>query len=186
LVRRGLTLSAALLAPVLTQSTAQAALTATLVQATVRSALQLAAGQPLAGRVSAQVAALVEGGLKTMLSTKLKVATAVLLSVSVAAGAGAWSHQARAGKTGDATKPLKDSKERLASKEAAKPQSGRATPTAADDKDSIAYTGRVFDPDGKPIAGAKLYLTSAYHYLYRPSPSPERATTGPDGRFKFP
>src|SRR5262249_14980253 len=71
------------------------------------------------------------------------------------------------------------------SKEAAKPQSGRATPTAADDKDSIAYTGRVFDPDGKPIAGAKLYLTSAYHYLYRPSPSPERATTGPDGRFKF-
>src|SRR5439155_22493762 len=101
LVRRCLTFSAALFTPMLMQSTAQAALTVTLVQATVRSALQLAVGQPVAGLVSEQVAALVDGGLKTMLTTKLKVATALLLAVSVAAGAGALTRQALAGKTGD-------------------------------------------------------------------------------------
>ena len=178
LVRRGLTLSAALFTPMLMQSTAQAALTVTLVQATVRSALQLAVGQPVAGLVSEQVAALVDGGLKTMLTTKLKVATALLLAVSVAAGAGALTRQALAGKTGDppAEKSPKNSKEQPAPKEIAKPQG------AAGD---LVYSGRVLGPDGKPVAGAKLFVTLPWSYMQRPAPSPVRATTGTDGRFQF-
>jgi RNA polymerase sigma factor (sigma-70 family) len=75
LVRRGLTLSAALFAPMLVQNTAPAALAPGLVQATGRTALQLGAGKPLADLVSAPIAALVEGGLKIMFLTKLKLAT---------------------------------------------------------------------------------------------------------------
>src|SRR5439155_14268316 len=67
----------------------------------------------------------------------------------------------------------------------ANPQAAETKPPAADDKDSIAYSGRVLGPDGQPVGGAKLYLTRAYDYLWRPSPSPERASTGPDGGFKF-
>jgi hypothetical protein len=48
-------------------------------------------------------------------------------------------------------------------------------------KDAIEITGRVIDPDGKPVAGAKLYLrgnTSLEAPTY-----PVRATSGDDGRF---
>src|SRR5437762_1871982 len=94
LVRRGLTLSAALSSSMLTHNTAQATLAHGLVQATLRTALQIAAGRPMTGLVSAQVAALVKGGLKTMLVTKLKVMTAVLFAISVVGGAGVLARQA--------------------------------------------------------------------------------------------
>jgi len=65
------------------------------------------------------------------------------------------------------------------------PATTAATPPAADAKDSIAYAGRVLASDGRPIPGAKLHMTLAWGYPHHPSPSPEYATTGPDGRFKF-
>src|SRR5262249_12332842 len=40
-------------------------------------------------------------------------------------------------------------------------------------------------PDGRPVLGAKLYVSHAGRYLRQPSPLPEYATTGPDGRFAF-
>jgi hypothetical protein len=43
----------------------------------------------------------------------------------------------------------------------------------------------VVGPDGKPVPGAKLYLTPAIGYLYKPYPAPESAATGADGRFAF-
>jgi protocatechuate 3,4-dioxygenase beta subunit len=55
----------------------------------------------------------------------------------------------------------------------------------ADDKDSIAYGGVVLGLDGRPVAGAKLYMTTAWGYPHIPSPSPQYATTGRDGRFHF-
>jgi RNA polymerase sigma factor (sigma-70 family) len=193
LVRRGLTFSAALFAPMLTQTTVKAALAPGLIQATVRSALQLAAGQSMAGLVSAPVAALVEGGLKTMFVTKLKVATAVLLAVSVVTAAGALSHQALAGKPvaprATAAKPPEKTL-RVAGAERSeapdldsKPGLRRLSP--GHPRDELTYSGRVLGPDGKPVAGAKLYLTLDMGYLHEPSPSPEYATTGPDGRFTF-
>src|SRR5262249_25073786 len=66
-----------------------------------------------------------------------------------------------------------------------KPPAAQGKPPAARDKDSLAYSGRVLGPDGRPVAGAKLYLTVAMGYLRRPALSPECATTGPDGRFRF-
>src|SRR5207253_10975230 len=49
-------------------------------------------------------------------------------------------------------------------------------------KDSVTVRGRVLRPDGKPVAGAKLYLgyTGPKDKKY-----PVRATSGDDGRFTF-
>ena len=45
------------------------------------------------------------------------------------------------------------------------------------------YQGRVLDPDGKPFAGAAVYLVS--YGLKHPDNPPVRATSGADGRFRF-
>ena len=50
----------------------------------------------------------------------------------------------------------------------------------------VPVIGRVVDPDGRPVAGAKLYLTEPYDYFRQPQPpAAVRATTGKDGRFEF-
>ena len=49
----------------------------------------------------------------------------------------------------------------------------------------MPVAGRVIDPDGRPLAGAKLYLTEA-HDPDRSAPPPiVRATSGTEGRFSF-
>ena len=56
------------------------------------------------------------------------------------------------------------------------PQPG---PTSPDPPGKVTVRGRVLGPDGRPVPGAKLYLTPSIGYLKRPYPSPEYATTGP-------
>jgi beta-lactamase regulating signal transducer with metallopeptidase domain/protocatechuate 3,4-dioxygenase beta subunit len=60
----------------------------------------------------------------------------------------------------------------------------KAQPTSETETDVIVR-GRVLGPDGRPVSGAKLYLAPSMGYLNRPYPSPECATSGPDGRFRF-
>src|SRR5205085_7978844 len=52
------------------------------------------------------------------------------------------------------------------------------------DPESGNYRGRVLDPDGKPVAGAKLHLTTAVGPYYRPA-TVEVGTARSDGRFEF-
>jgi hypothetical protein len=104
----------------------------------------------------------------------VKAAAALLLAAGLVAGAAALAQRVTA--AGEAAKPP--------AAPGAKPPAAQALPPAADGKDSVAYGGRVLGPDGRPIAGAKLYLTRAI-WAWRPSPSPEYATSGPDGRFRF-
>jgi RNA polymerase sigma factor (sigma-70 family) len=88
LTRRGLALSAGLLATALSQSAAPA------VPPALTAATVSAAASPA---VAPQVAALTEGVLKAMLMSKCKIATAVLLAVGVVmggAGGFAWRMQA--------------------------------------------------------------------------------------------
>jgi RNA polymerase sigma factor (sigma-70 family) len=80
LSRRGVTLSVAALPAVLTQN-AVAGLSAPLVMSTVNAAALLAAGNAAAKATSAPVAALMEGVLRTMLYTKVKLVAAVLFGV---------------------------------------------------------------------------------------------------------
>src|SRR5439155_1257727 len=71
LTRRGLTLSAGAFAAFLASSTASATIRAQVLDSTLKACLQFGSAAAL---VSAPVAALVEEGLKVMLSTKLKIA----------------------------------------------------------------------------------------------------------------
>ena len=76
LTRRGVALSGGALAAALSRNVASAAMPAAVVDSTIRAASLFAAGQ---AAISTEVAALAEGVLKTMLLTKLKSVTAVLL-----------------------------------------------------------------------------------------------------------
>jgi RNA polymerase sigma factor (sigma-70 family) len=81
---RGLALPAAGLIALLTEEMVSAAVPTTLVHATVRAAACFAAGKTVAaGMVSANAVALAEGALTTMLTTKMKLAAALLLTVGL-------------------------------------------------------------------------------------------------------
>jgi RNA polymerase sigma factor (sigma-70 family) len=90
LARRGVTLSAALLAALLSEG----CVSASVVASTARAATLTTASQAAAvGLISTNVASLTEGVLRAMLMTKLKVASAVLLAVTLAAtGAGVLTY----------------------------------------------------------------------------------------------
>jgi RNA polymerase sigma factor (sigma-70 family) len=79
LARRGLAVPGGVLAAALSQNVASAGVPTSVVSSTIKAATLFAVGQT-AGVVSVKAAALTEGVLKTMLLTKLKTATAVLLS----------------------------------------------------------------------------------------------------------
>jgi RNA polymerase sigma factor (sigma-70 family) len=165
--RRGLALSAGLFATVLSANSVSAQVPPSLAASTLKAASLLAAGkEPVAGVVSAQVAALVQGASQTMFTSKAKIATALVLAVTVAAAAcGVVRHRAAAADPpaqGRADQP--------------KAQPGPKTEATAE------VRGRVLDPDGQPVAGARLYLAKAAPD--GPAASPQ-ATSGPDGRFRF-
>ena len=102
LARRGLTLSAALLVPSLTQATASAALTSTLCGSTVQAAMLVAAGKTAAA-LGAPAAVLAEGVLRSMCVTKLTMTAALVLVVGAAGtGAGFLAHRTFADPPGDA------------------------------------------------------------------------------------
>jgi RNA polymerase sigma factor (sigma-70 family) len=97
LTSRGVTLSAALLASLLTQNAASA-LPAPLLASTVTAALAIAAGKPLAGVVSVKVIGLVEGVLQMMWYSKVKMAMIALLAIALTGSGVGWvMHDALAG-----------------------------------------------------------------------------------------
>jgi RNA polymerase sigma factor (sigma-70 family) len=169
LTKNGLTLSTAGLATLLIASAAPAAAPAALAKAAVQAAVAFAAGQPAAALCSEQAASLVEGGLRTMFFSKVKTAAAVLLIAGLVVAAALAPRRTVADEAAPSPKP----------------PAVQAKSPAARDSDSIAYSGRVLGPDGRPVAGARLYVTVAMGYLRRPAPSPEYGRTGPDGRFRF-
>ncbi|HEV3236838.1 MAG TPA: sigma-70 family RNA polymerase sigma factor [Gemmataceae bacterium] len=107
LARHGLAVSGGLLGVVLSQKAAvSAAAPASVMASTIKAVISVAAGQATAtGLVSAKVVALTEGVLRTMLLTKLKVATAVLLGLGIACyGFSSLTYPASA-QQGQAVKP---------------------------------------------------------------------------------
>lgn len=85
LASRGVVLSAGLLATVVSQNVASAGVPNSLLSSTVKAAAMIAAGQAtVAGVVPAKVAALTEGVIKSMMLTKLKTVS-VLLVIAVSA-----------------------------------------------------------------------------------------------------
>ncbi len=166
LSRRGLTLPVALTAPLLIDGAATAALPPLLVANTVRAGLALASGQPVTAVAS--VVALAESGGRPLFMSKVKWALALMVAMSVAAG-GVLTHQTLATNT-SATQPT------------APPSHSPPARSASKDK-ALSIKGRVLNPEGEPVAGAHLFLLSAA--IQKKADSPIRATTDPDGRFRF-
>jgi protocatechuate 3,4-dioxygenase beta subunit len=174
LARRGISLGTLLAALSIADGATAAGLPAVLAHVTIRSGLVVAAGEPAAGVIPAHVATLAAGVTQAMFLTKAKIVTTVLLTVGLlAASAGALAYRGFTANGADQP-PASDAKP------APKPQATKPT-------DTIEIAGRVLDPDGKPIAGAKLYQAYRVEFIDRDAPpAPKvRGTTGPDGRFHF-
>lgn len=143
LSRRGLTLSAGALGSLLAENAISAAVPLPLAAGTVKAASALAAGSVAAGAVKSSVAILVEGASKTMLTTHVKIAVAVLLATgALAAGAGMVARQRDARQ-----QPVAGDRGELAS-----PDDGQAIPEVAEDDPRR-------DAHGDPLpAGAVMRL----------------------------
>jgi RNA polymerase sigma factor (sigma-70 family) len=86
LTRRGVTLSAGLLAAALTTKAVEAGVPAALVDSTLKTARLVAAGKAVAEVASSQVAAFTNGALQIMLWTKIKLIAACVLAVGFLGG----------------------------------------------------------------------------------------------------
>jgi RNA polymerase sigma factor (sigma-70 family) len=93
LTRRGLEVSGGALAAAVWHEAAAAGVPASLLSATVKAATLAAAGQAATGLVSAQVAALTEGVLKSMFLSKLKAVVLALLVVATLGGTAGLNFQ---------------------------------------------------------------------------------------------
>jgi RNA polymerase sigma factor (sigma-70 family) len=184
LTRRGVTLPAGLLAVLLGQNTAPAAVPAALVAPTAQAAARMVKGQPLVGGpVSAKVLTLMKGASRAMFLTKGKTTILLLVCTTIVSiGLGmAAVRQAAGTEPGARTQPAPLQGAGEGSKEAP-PQPAAREPASAEGKEVITVRGRVMNPDGKPVAGVKLYLgyDSPKKITY-----PVRATSGDDGGFTF-
>jgi hypothetical protein len=93
LARRGIEASVVTSAAVFFQNAASAGVPLALLNSSVKAAMLVAARIPLEGdMISAKVAALAEGVLKTMLLKKLKVVALVLVIAAILGGAGLFYH----------------------------------------------------------------------------------------------
>jgi RNA polymerase sigma factor (sigma-70 family) len=183
LARRGLALTTVLAAVAVGASRASAAVPLSLVGSIVRAAAQLSAGQGLAGGlVSGKVLALVEGVNQTMFLNKCKTAILLLLGMAlIGVGLGVAVVCGAAGaEPGEGARQARTEAAREGSKKARPPAAD--APAQAGAKEAIKVRGRVLSPDGKPFAGARLYLGSSSPKA--PTKS-ARATSGDDGRFQF-
>jgi RNA polymerase sigma factor (sigma-70 family) len=190
LVRRGLTLSAALTAAEVSRSAASAFTVAQLAAATVRGALRFAARSAAPGDVSPAAVALAGEVIRGMALARLPILTALLLAICLLA-TGFLSYKAVGPSSTEP--PRLDSLPLPPEEEPAPAAAARVQnqPLAIDLFNTpVAVRGRVLDPEGAPVNGAKLYVG------YSPRPSPfirsksatsytPRATSGEDGRFQF-
>jgi RNA polymerase sigma factor (sigma-70 family) len=171
LARRGIKLAALLAALCVAEGVARA-VPSSLGQTVIRNGLVVAAGGSVAGTIPLHVAALATGVHRAMFLHQAKFAALVLLAVGLfVAGAGALTHQALKAEEKPAARPV------------VKPEAEPAKPA----EDSIEVAGVVLNPDGKPVAKARLYRE---HALKR---TPEIAadfemvavgTTDAEGRFR--
>jgi len=169
LARRGVDLGAGLLAAALCEYAAAAAVPAALVTTTVKAALLVASGRAATVAASPEIAALAEGVVRSMLVHKLKFVSVFLAAFLACAGSGTYLAVLHACMPGQPALPDKRAPEPAATKGKraegervaviAADEAPRPRPVEARDaKPGPGYlTGRVMGPDGKPIAGARVW-----------------------------
>ncbi len=176
LLRRGIKLATALAAVSVSDLGAKAGVPALLAEATIRSGLLSAAGGMATAQIPTHIAALAAGVTRAMFLSKAKIATAMLVAVSLCGGAAVRIHQVIAGPENQVAGLEKR----------AMPASGKGEPatrpTPHDDKDTASFAGRVVGPDKKGMAGAKVYF---HFFTHQDEAIPVRAITDANGRFSF-
>ena len=136
------------------------------------------AGRGAVPGVSPAAVALAEGALGTMSLAKLRAVVIALAGVAVVGVAVALGMEMGALGSRLAVQPP----DKAQPKTPDQPSAARQIPLADDTTGSAAYAGRVLDPDGKPVAGAKLYVL---YSTPKALPVPERGTSDKDGNFRF-
>jgi RNA polymerase sigma factor (sigma-70 family) len=186
LTRRGLVPDGATLGAVLLRE-AQAAVPAPWREATVRAAVAMVNHTVTVGVVSATARQLAQEVSKVMLLQKLTWASAALLAAGLIGwGASAALVVLRQEAPQGATAPPAP-----ADRPTADPVAPRPKPGSADTAGTFPARGRVLDPDGKPVAGAGVYVR---HYAeprwseIDPMAARQKgrvAVTDADGEFHF-
>jgi RNA polymerase sigma factor (sigma-70 family) len=171
LTKRGIALSAGLLAAATNSMTA-----AVVPERLVRAALEAATG----GQLSATVAALLHGASSAALLGKLKLLTAAVLAGCLLSGFGVWLFGASAFVAERQGPPANAVTQ--AAHESAQPAAEKKPVQGANEekKDTVEVSGLVLMPDGKPAAGAKLFICERDGKSVAPQPA-----TDSDGRFRF-
>jgi RNA polymerase sigma factor (sigma-70 family) len=170
LERRGIKLAALLLAMSVAQSAGKAAVPVTLANATIRFGLWVAAGEPAAEVIPTHIAALAAGVTRAMLVTKAKLAVGLILAACIVTAACGLAYSSAADDQATETKrkPVE--------------QNSSVRQEESKNQETITCSGRVLDPDGNPVRGAKLmFLENVEETL----PNKVWATSGPDGHFQF-
>ncbi|MCI0456279.1 MAG: sigma-70 family RNA polymerase sigma factor [Gemmataceae bacterium] len=184
LERRGIALSGAALIGALTQNAVSAAVPAQLTISTVKGAtLLLTSKTAAAGALSAKAILLEEEAMKSLLGSKVTV-LAVLLATGLVAGGTGFALQ-KAGGEKAAGVAAADGDQFVVAP-AKEPQEKGDNPPAEEEAETLTAAGRVLDPDGKPVAGARLYyprwtrqpFASEHEFAVAPC-----GTTHKDGRF---
>ncbi len=193
LVRRGLTLAAALAAVEVSRVTASAAVIAGLLARVISGALAFGAGQGTVTGVSASAAALAGRVGMAMAIPRLVMATALLLTIAALGTGIALQRQ-----SSEPAMPAQDTSPRASLAALPKPIPHPPGPFWDQSDIPIDVGGLVLDPHGKPLAGAELYVGYSARHIFRrampenalaeqarPRSYPRRATTGANGRFRF-
>jgi len=148
--------------------------------AIARAAVAMPAGKIVAtGGISATAATLAKGALAGLFAESVKgVATVGLLVVALGM-VGLHTVPIGLAQTGD---------DKAMKREMPGPKPSTTSIKSIQPKDDdrtkpITFAGMVLDPDGKPFAGAKIYLTG--YNLKDSSHSLVRAASGADGKFRF-
>jgi RNA polymerase sigma factor (sigma-70 family) len=180
LTRRGFALSAGALAAALGRP-ATAAVPPEWIEATVAAARSLTsrAARLAIGQVAATAAeALARRSMRSTVLGRLTAIAAVSVAL-VALGGFAWSAGAARPDEPGAVRPSPAPAQPSMSSTSKKPVARRDDDTPG----TVAFHGRVVDPEGRSVAGATLHL--AGEGLAPAAFRTVRATSGPDGRFEF-
>ena len=186
LARRGLAPDGAALGAVLLRE-AQAAVPVAWREATVRAAVAVGNPAITVGAISATAQKLAQEVYKIMLFKKLTSASAALL----AAGLIGWGASAALIPLGQEAPKGTTAPPAPAARPTAETAILRPKPGSADTAGTFPARGQVLDPDGKPVAGALVYVR---HYAERrwsendPMAARQKgrvASTDADGRFHF-
>jgi RNA polymerase sigma factor (sigma-70 family) len=133
---------------------------------------------PANATIPARVTELSSSLMREMILAQVKAASLTLFAIAAALGLGyAALVQARSQKPAFTQSPVLGQR-------VVEPQGSRTASAPKEEEEQILFSGRVVDPEGKPGAGANIYMTFAMS-AHEPQPSALLATSNSEGQFQF-